>query len=347
MAKGNSTATFTVTIENQAIPVEPVELPLDQIRLDPENPRIRENLKKRGNGSATPTQAELQKIILQIPGVQPLQRSIRETKGLHDRIYVRHDGRVAEGNCRTAVYLFLRAAQKNEACWKTIPALRLPPTVTERQIAVLQGHMHVAGKITWKAHEQAGHLHYMNKTLNMQPTEIATAMGMSENDVKKLLVTYETMNQHVLPRLKKGDGRDAREKFSYVHELYKVRGLEEWRTDDANVKLFCDLVVTGKLDQGQQVRKLHKVLGDARATAILKKDGFKTAIQHVGKKDPTADSPIFNRLKATAKALAKVRKPVLDRLRTGSEEQRIVKELHSALRRLADMAGVKLSRDGS
>lgn len=345
MAKGNLPATYTVTIEDQAIPVEPVELPLDQVRLDPDNPRIRETLRKRGSGSVKPTQSELQKIILEISGVQPLHRSIRETKGLHDRIYVRQDGRVAEGNCRTAVYLFLRNAQKNEACWKTIPALRLPPTVTERQIAVLQGHMHVAGKITWKAHEQAGHLHYMNKTLGMKPAEIATVMGMSENKVKKVLLMYETMNRHVLPRLKNDDRRDAREKFSYVRELYNVRGLEEWRGTSTNVKLFCDLVVTGKLDQGQQVRKLPKILEDARATAILKKDGFKRAIEHVGKKDPTADSPIFNRLKATAKALTEVRKPVLDRLRSGSEEQRIVKDLHIALRRMADMAGLKLSRD--
>lgn len=329
----------TVTIEKESIPVVPDDIPLDELKLDRENPRIRENLKKRTGKGGAVSQDELRKMILELPGVSSLQRSIRETKGLHERIYVRDDGVVAEGNCRTAVYKWLREVQPDEPCWKAIPAYRLPANITPRQIAVLQGHMHVAGKITWRKHEQAGHLHYMNDSLKMQPKEIATAMGMSEKEVDLLLKTYEVMNQHVLPRIKTGDGR---EKFSTVLEVFKVKGMNEWASKKANIKELADLVVDGKLNRGQDVRKMPKIITDSRAYTALKKDGFDKAISIVGKKDPTVDSKLFKNLQSTCKALKKVRKPIVERLRGGQHEQQIVKELAAALKEFAAAANMSL-----
>lgn len=330
----------TVTIENESIPVTYEEIPLDQVRLDPENPRIREHLKQLGKTGKV-TQAELQKIILEISGVPALLRSIRENRGLHDPIYVRHDGRVAEGNCRTSIFLFLRQAPNSDRCWQKIKALRLPPTVTERQIAVLQGHMHVAGKITWRAHEQSGHLHHMHKTLGMTPGEIATAIGLSEPKVKRLLLTYDTMTTHVIP---KGAG-DSRKKFSYVLEFYTNKKLEEFRAKPDNVKLFASLIVgkDPKLKRGAEVRDLHKIIGNAKAEAALKKEGFGKAISIVGKSDPTADSTVFRKLKElTAFVHKHMRTPEIERLRSGKREQQIVQDLFGALKTAAETAGLKL-----
>ena len=329
----------TVTIEQQTIQVFPEEIPIGDVQLDPTNPRIRENLKKKSGNGSTINQDGLRKMILELPGVSSRLRSIRETKGLHERIYVRDDGVVAEGNCRTAIYKFLSEAQPKEVCWKTIPAYRLPASVTPRQIAVLQGHMHVAGKITWRKHEQAGHLHYMNDSLKMESKEIATAMGLSEKEVDLLLKSYEVMNQHVLPRIKTGDGR---EKFSTVLELFKVKGMQDWSAKKANVKEFADFVVAGKLNRGQDVRAMPKIIADSRAYAALQKDGFDSAIAIVGKKDPTADSSFFKKLKSTCKALEKARTPIVERLKSGKEEQKIVRDLHAALNQFAGFAKVRL-----
>src|SRR5207244_12342827 len=74
----------TVTIEKESIPVVPDDIPLDELKLDRENPRIRENLKKRTGKGGAVSQDELRKMILELPGVSSLQRSIRETKGLHE-----------------------------------------------------------------------------------------------------------------------------------------------------------------------------------------------------------------------------------------------------------------------
>src|SRR5688572_3577118 len=128
-------APSTLTIEDQQISAVYDELPLKEVRLDPNNPRVREQLKQLGlNGNVTPLQ--LRKLILEISGVPALLRAIRENKGLHDPIYVRKDGTVAEGNCRTAIYQALQQAKPDEKCWQTIPAWTLPATITERQIAV-------------------------------------------------------------------------------------------------------------------------------------------------------------------------------------------------------------------
>jgi len=326
-----------ITIENVAVPVTREELQLDDVQLDPENPRIREQLKQMGKTGKI-NGKELRQVILDISGVSTLLRSVRENKGLHEPIYIRHDGRVAEGNCRTAIYQFLREAQKNEKCWQTIPVWRLPKDVTERQIAVLQGHMHVAGKITWRAHEQAGHLFRMNRELKMKPAEISAAMRMSETEVNRQIQAYETMTNDVIPRMK-GDGR---EKFSHVLEFYKNRKLKDFRTDEKNVKLFTDLVVKDKLKKGADVRKLHKILAHEGGKKTLQKEGFDKALALVGKTDPTADSALFRKLKTATKALEEIRRPVLDRIGAGTAEKRILQNLHTALKRVADATGTTI-----
>lgn len=337
MASKTTGPTRTLTIENQPIIAAYEDIPLDDVRLDPDNPRTRQQLGKL-DGRTSP--AELQKLILDISGVSALLRAIRENKGLHEPIYVRANGLVVEGNCRTAIYRKLREAQKKEACWQTIPALRLPASITERQIAVLQGNLHVAGKITWRAHEQAGHLHHMHTALKMKPSEIAAAIGLPETEVGRLIQAYETMCADVLPRIKEGDGR---QKFSYVYEFYKNRKLADFRKTKQNIKFFTDLVVKDKLKKGSDVRQLHRILESDRAKDVLKEGGFERAIAQVGKSDPTADSPDFRKLTTATNALKDMREPTLERIRKGSKEKQILKELHAALKSVADFAGVKLA----
>lgn len=340
MAKSKTTER-TITIADEKIPVVAEEIPIGKVELDADNPRIREDLKKRDKKLGPPSRADLQKLILGLSGVDALLKSIRDNKGLHEPIYVRQNGVVAEGNCRTAIYLKLHAANRSDPTWQKIPALRLPATVTEQQIAILQGHLHVAGKITWRKHEQAGHLYTMHKTYHMSAATIAKALGMREKEVNRLLGSYQ-MNLEVIKELGKDDKGDGRKKFSTIDELFKVRDMEEWRSKAANLKTFKTLVIDGKLKRGQDVRKLAKIVNDPKAMEVLKKDGFDKAIHFVGKKDPTADAPIFRRLKETAGVLRKVAAPMISRLRDGNGEQKIVKELYDAVKQFAETAGVKL-----
>src|ERR1700734_1353980 len=107
-AKGsvNTSAHTTLTgdsliIEGEAIPVHHERMPLKDVRLDPENPRIRHAVKQKSKNGQMGGD-DLRKLILDQPGVSQLFISIRDNGGIFDPIYVRPDGSIIEGNCRAA-----------------------------------------------------------------------------------------------------------------------------------------------------------------------------------------------------------------------------------------------------
>src|SRR5437016_5746801 len=122
----------TLFIEEDAVGVEHRQLSLDDVQLDPSNPRIQHAVKQRAGGK-TLTQDELAKLIIDLPGVNELFKAVRDNGGLQEPIYVRPDGRIIEGNCRAACYLKLRAARKGDARWRTLPAIVIP-NISDRQV---------------------------------------------------------------------------------------------------------------------------------------------------------------------------------------------------------------------
>jgi hypothetical protein len=328
----------TLTIENESIPIEHRRMPLEDVRLDSSNPRIQHAVKKVSkNGNIS--QDELRKLILELPGVPELFKSIRDNGGLQESIYVRPDGRIIEGNCRAASYLKLHGINKDDKRWQTIPAVFVPE-ISDRQVAILQGQYHVAGKNKWQAYEKAGHLHTMRDQLGMDEKAIARTLGMSERDVIRDLKAYETMTKKVLPKMKGGDGLD---KWSFVQELFKRKDLEEYRSKSANVDEFVSLVVNKKVKHGADVRKLAKILKHKAAVKVLKQHDVDSAMAVVGKADPTADSGAFRKLKETASLLRDLPSKELQRLREAEKPRLILQELFTALKDVAKATGVKLS----
>lgn len=331
----NPASKHTVTVEGEDIPVTFEMVPLGEVKLDGDNPRTRQQIGAKGPLS----QEQLRELILELPGVSSLLKTIRENKGLQEPIYIRSDGRVAEGNCRTAIYLRLNKAREHEAEWKAIPAYRLPADITERQVAVLQGNWHVSGKNNWRRHEQAGHLHYMANSIGMTTNDIAVSTGLSETEVKRLIAAYELMRSEVLPKVKNGDGLKL---FSYAYEFQKSPHLADYRKTKTNQKEFGQLVASGKIGKGKHVRDLHKILAHSAAHQSLKSDGYQKAIAQVGKTDPSADFPIVRKLASTAKAIRELRTTAIDRIKKGSNERKAVQDLYRALKDLADNTGVTL-----
>lgn len=331
----------TLTIEGETIPVEHREMPLEDVRLDSSNPRIQHAVKQISK-NGTISQDELRKLILDLPGVPDLFKSIRDNGGLLEPIYVRPDGRIIEGNCRAASYLKLHSISKKDgkdSPWQTIPAVFVPE-ISDRQVAILQGYYHVAGKNKWLAYEKAGHLHTMHTKLKMDEKAIARALGMHDIDVIKNLQSYEVMTQKLLPKMKNGNGL---EKWSFVQELFKRKDLEEYRAKPANIDAFVKLVVSEKLKRGTDVRQLAKILKHPIALKTLNKQDVESAMSVVGKADPTADSGAFRKLKKTTGLLQRLPNKDLQRLRESEKPQAILRELFAAVKEVAKAAGVRLS----
>jgi hypothetical protein len=325
-------------IEGVAIPVEFKELPVGQVILDPDNPRIQHAVKQKFKG-ALAKQDDLLTLVYEQPGVPELYATIRDNGGLMEPIYVRPDGRIIEGNCRAVSYLKLRKAKPLEETWKTIPAY-IVPSITERQVAILQGSQHVAGKNKWRAYEKVGHLHAMHKRLGMTPGDIAKVLGLREHAVKQDLEAYDTMTEKLLPRM--GGGNEL-QKWSYVQEFHKSKALTDYRTKPENVDEFISMVAEGRFKKGEAVRKFGDVLKVPAALRALKKKDITAALSEVAKVDPTINSTLMKKLKSATTLLKKVPAKDLQLLLNEESSKRIFTELIDALREAARTAKVKLS----
>ena len=338
-ASGHPTLTGdSLIIEGAAIPVQHQRMTLEDVRLDPSNPRIRHAVKQKSKNGRIGDD-ELRKLILEQPGVSQLFTSIRDNGGIFDPIYVRPDGSIIEGNCRAACYMRLRTTYPNDTQWQTIPAVFVP-RITDRQVAILQGQYHVAGKNKWLAYEKVGHLNHMYTNLKMDEKSIAKVLGLKERDVIRDLQAYKTMTEKLLPKM---TGSNGLGKWSFVQEFYKRKELEGYRSKPENVDEFVSLIVDKKLKQGTDVRKLEKVIKHSNAVKALKKEGIDKALSVVGKVDPTADSRAFQKLKETTDLLQRFENKELARLQEEQKARLILQNLFSAVKDVAKAAGVKLS----
>lgn len=326
-------------IEGEAISVRYENIPLQDVSLDPENSRIRHIVSQQKHANQPLSNDELRKIIWELPGVQELFVNVRDNRGLIEPIYVCANGRVIEGNCRVAVYLRLHDLLGDDKRWQSIPAYRFPEDVTERQLAVFQGQFHVAGKTQWRAYEQAGHVRYMHVELKMSAKDIAKSLGLRERVVTRLLKVHELMTNYILPQVKNGTGLD---KFSYAEEFYKNKNLEEFRETPGSEKVFADLVVSGKLKHGAEVRNLPKILKNPQATKVLKQQGHEKALKVLGRLDPTADSAFFKKVQNTIDALRQMPIAEIDRLKQEQRAQELLMDLFNAVKAAAKVAGLVL-----
>ena len=326
----------TLIIEGEAIPIEYRKVPLKDVILDPDNPRIQHEVKRvAANGKIG--QDELHKLILLQPGFDDLFRSIRDNGGILEPIYIRADGRIIEGNCRAASYLKLHGIKKQAVQWHAIPAVFVPK-ITDRQVAILQGQYHVAGRNKWRAYEKVGHMHHMFTSLQMDEKTIAQALGVKERDVIRDLKAFQVMKEKLLPKITSGSGL---EKWSFVQEFFKRKGLEEYRSKPANIDEFVSWVVEKKIKQGTDVRKLEKIIKHPSAVKTLKKTGVDDAMAVVGKADPTANSRTFQKLKEATLLLQHLNNKDLERLKEDKPQQ-LLQGLFTAIKAAAKAAGVKL-----
>src|SRR5262245_32702653 len=80
------------------------ELPIAEVALDSTNPRLANTVALTHLSEGPAMQRHLEETLWGDPDVRQLYQSVRENKGLVERIIVRANGVVAEGNCRTVVY---------------------------------------------------------------------------------------------------------------------------------------------------------------------------------------------------------------------------------------------------
>ena len=330
-----------LTIAGQKVDVTHEEVPIDDVTLDPDNPRIRFLVVQR-LGNRRPAPAELMDLIKDQPGYDGVHKDIRKAGGLYDPVIIRHDGLVVEGNSRTTVYKSLHAGNQTDVRWQTIPVARLPKEVSRQIVELLRASYHIAGKTVWRPFAQAEHIYYLANQLKASPEQIAQATRLSQRDVEHYLNAHSYLLKEVLPHAENGANEEILEKkFSHALEFVRRKDFAERREDPSVRKQLAEMIAKNEIT-GQGVRDFGKVLKSPEATATLKKQGFGAAKKKLRQTNPEETSKLLKDIQALSCKLGKMGNGDIELLQTSPRAQSILFELHKKIRAAAAIAKVNL-----
>jgi hypothetical protein len=329
-----------ITLDKMKVQVRGHDIPLDDVLLDPTNPRVANTIAAGHHGDGEAMQAALRNILWSDSDVHDLYRSVHSNRGLIERIIVRSNLVVAEGNCRTVVYRKLRENFPDDPAWRTIPARVLPQDISDRQVAILLGELHVGGKNKWSAFEKAGHIHQLYMKFGMVQEEIAKLLKTSKTSVNHNVRAFDAMKNKYLVAF---PGPGAVRKFSYFLELFNKPELRDWITrSPESLDDFVQWVGTEKISQGQHVRELKDIVSNPRALAAFGRQGREAALKILKQDRPELTSPLFKMMLDMTQALEDARLDDIQRVRKDDNEsaRTIVRGLSAALERFVDLCGL-------
>jgi hypothetical protein len=331
-----------VTVGGSSIRLTFEDVPIEKIELDENNPRIRYRLKLQQNGKG------LEQIILDMPEVKALRRDIERNGGLRERVILQENGssklKAIEGNCRMVCLHSLHEKNPTDSRWKKVPARILPKDVDPKSVAILLSDFHVAGKITWQAHEKAGQVYHMANELSMPQEEIAVYLRTSKSTISRWLQAYGMMREHFLKVDDEKFAKEGERKWSYFEEFFKQKDLrEELKKNPSFADEFCRWVGEERLPEGADVRVLPSVLRHPEARKKFEKGApLSEALKLVEQVEPEQGSDFFKLLakfKEACKNAAQV-KEIL-RIRTDKVARERVLQTYEAFVDFMHLADVE------
>lgn len=249
-----------LVIGKEKYPVKKCEIEQSKLKFYPENPRVYSVL---NINNYVPTQKEIEELMCKKDHVKRLKESIKSNGGLIDPIIVRDgDFVVLEGNSRLAAYRMLSI--QDPIKWSKIKAMILPKDIPDSAVFALIGQYHIIGRKDWEPYEQAGYLSRTLSKSNQTPELLASNLGISVSDIKKLLSVYEYM-------IEKNDNHPS--KWSYYEELLKNRGIKKAFNEIPELEdKIIDDIKKDRIKMAIDVRKLGDIskVNDKLSKKILR-----------------------------------------------------------------------------
>ena len=321
-------------LENEVIPlgatkIEVVlaEIPIDELKLDPTNPRIQFQL--QALGTVNPEQDELRELLWEMEEVKRLKRSIQANGGLIEAVIVSgKDGTVYEGNCRLTCFFKLRdETNGSDSRWTHIRARILPPEVTRETVDVLLGELHIAGKNKWSAFEQAAHLYNMYTRKGYDYDTLTQMYRQSKGYISAKIRAYKLMADCFVPmaRERKKEIKDLAGYWSWFEEFYKrCKPSAPGRENSERVydgkqleEKFCEWVLEGKLPVAEDVRKLPEILTDNKATKTLETESMEKSYNTIVVRKPALASALWKQIDLATSYLQEMPIDEIDAIREG------------------------------
>jgi hypothetical protein len=331
-----------ITLQGKKIPYQRASVRVDQVELDPGNPRIQFLIGQKG---ASISQNELDELIWEKDAVKALGQSILQNGGVYDAIIVQrsnNDGkyRVREGNCRTVASRHLLEQFPDDPRFIAMPAMVFDVDLTEEDLAVLLADMHVANKIRWDAYEQAKHVHDLYTIYGKTFDWLSNHLRLSKSKITELLQAYKATNEFLVGNPTPGNVK----KFTFFHEVMKKKELRQRFSDNLEFKQKLHRWISeGRITDSKQVRDLPRILENPEATKVLDENGFEDSQNVLIRQDPSLASDLFLSIKnATTKLKQAPISDVQDLQANDPQKVIMLRNLHRAIEDLATMAGVKL-----
>jgi len=328
-----------IRLQDKDVPFERARLAVDQLTLDPKNPRIQYLI---GRQPEPITQDRLDELLWEKDQVKALSQAIKQNGGVYDDIIVQKvDGRylVREGNSRTVATRHIAEQHPGDSRFQTVPAMVFDGELTDDDIAVLLADMHVTGKIRWDAYEQAKHVSTLynvhGKTYDWLATHLRLSKTRITQDLKAYGWTTDYLEQHP-------DAKNL-EKFSFFQELARKKDLaERYTTDLGFQQQFNGWLTDGKLTGSVQVRQLETILGNPQATKVLSESGFQAAAEVLIREDPALGSDLYDSVKKATEKLAKAPADEIRDLAQNKQKVLMLRNLRRAIDDLSTLAEVEL-----
>ncbi len=337
MTSTNGSVPVTIRLGNQDFVLERRLVSVAWLKLDRSNPRLSYALTQEEN---TPSDARLQDLLWSIDAVKDLYQSVLQNGGLIDDPIVTQEGLVVEGNSRTVVLRELHKKFPDDIRWTETYVRLLPPDVTNEQIVTLLGELHIAGKIEWRAYEQAQYVWRMNKEFGRTYDFLAAHLRWSRSKIAQKIGAFEE-TQLYLAEYSDPQGVN---RFSHFEEFMKKKDLRERRENDpAFMKEFREWVSQGKFPGATDMRILPDVLANDKALAALREYGIQSAEAVLNDADPSRNSDLYYSIDQTCQQLRNVPLSEIKALQNGSPTKLAkLTELQAALDELAHMAKISV-----
>src|SRR5437762_4908069 len=136
----DGTTTVSIRLGNRDFALERKKVKVEFLKLDPHNQRLSHTLRVHGTVA---TDTDLHKLLWKQDAVKDLYESIYNNGGLIEDPVIRRDGVVVEGNCRTVALRELQKKYPADDRFEEVFAKMLPDDVTEEQLMMLLGELHV------------------------------------------------------------------------------------------------------------------------------------------------------------------------------------------------------------
>lgn len=246
-----------------------MSLPIDSIKLDEENPRIKQCLE-----NYTTVTPEAIALALWDSGdgdaatsYRVLRDSIKDSGGIIHPIIVNHEDNgdyvAIEGNTRLQIYKDF--VQKNvPGEWSQITALVYEGlTKVEKHSIRLQSHL--VGPRDWDPYSKAKYLYQLSEIEMLPMNSIVNMCGGNKNEITKAIDAYKYMKMYYEPYAKsRGLEPDTRDYSKFrEHENARIKSAIQHKGYPENQ--FAKWVVDENIDKAQSVRLIPAIMRNKEA----------------------------------------------------------------------------------